>query len=214
MAGEMHHRGRSCWGWTHSEWVETLGTTERECRRRHRGQTDKRQHLITVAYLLADFTDWIAIGEINRLGIARKVFGQSRIDAAAERVVAAALRLGYRPKVRDRLQVALCEALLANHSPRLEDLTAERFEALRRGRGESDQRGWFVLGQALFGLGLLPRAPKTAQRGTARQDASDKDGGIGRLAQLVRAVAYDVDAVADQPAQLLPHAVSGRAVAS
>ena len=151
MAREIHLRGRAVWGWRHDEWVETLGTTEVECRIRHRGQTDKRQHIIAVAYLLAGFTDWNAIGEINRIGLARKVFGHERINAAAERVLGAALRLGYRPKVHDRLQVALCEALLENHSPCLEDLTFQRFDDLRRERSQSQLRGWFVLGQALFG---------------------------------------------------------------
>ncbi len=175
MAREIQVRGRAIWGWTHDQWVETLGTTEVACRIRHRGQTDKRQQLMAVAYLLGDFTDWGAIGEVNRLGLARKVFGHQRVDAVAEQVLGAAIRLGYCRKVHDRLQVALCEALLENHSPRLEDLTPERFDALRRERSPSDLRGWFVLGQALFGLGLFPEAPRTLQRGTAWHGASYED---------------------------------------
>jgi hypothetical protein len=119
MAREMHRRSRVFWGWTHEEWVETLGETERDCPRRHHGMPEKRQHLIAVAYLLGEFTDWSAVGEINKLGLARKIFGPERVDATVGRVLDAARGLGYGSKVQDRLQVALCEALLANHSPRL-----------------------------------------------------------------------------------------------
>jgi hypothetical protein len=176
MAREMHRRSRVFWGWTHEEWVETLGETERDCLRRHHGMPEKRQHLIAVAYLLGEFTDWSAVGEINKLGLARKIFGPERVDATVGRVLDAARGLGYGSKVQDRLQVALCEALLANHSPRLQDLNPERFEVLRRRRSPSDQRGWFVLGQALFGLGLWPRAPRPALRAPEGQRADEPEG--------------------------------------
>ena len=179
MAREMHRRSRAFWGWTQREWVETLGATERDCQRRHHGMPEKRQHLIAVAYLLGGFTDWSAIGDINKLALARKVFGPMRVDAAADRVLDAATRLGYRPKVQDRLQVALCEALLANHSPRLQDLRPERFEVLRCGRSPSAQRGWFVLGQALFGLGFWRHAPQPALRASEGQ-RRDEPEGVGR----------------------------------
>jgi hypothetical protein len=104
MAREIQRRGRAFWGWTHQEWVETLGATERDCLRRHRGIPEKRLHLIAVAYLLGDFTDWSAIGEINTLALARKIFGP-RVDATVGRVLDAARCLGYGTKVQDRLQV-------------------------------------------------------------------------------------------------------------
>ena len=162
VARETHRRGRVVWGWTRDEWVETLGATERHFRRRHRGLPDKRQYLVAVAYLLGRFDDWAALGVVNRLALARKVFGQPRVDAAVRRVVAAAARLGYRPTVQDRLQVALCEALLGNRSPRLEDLTAERMAVLRSGLDPGARRGWYVLAQALFALGLTSRPPRPA----------------------------------------------------
>ena len=77
LASETHRRGRVLWGWTPAEWVETLGATERAFRRRHRGFPGKRQALIAVAYLLSGFADWGALGLVNRLALARKVFGRS-----------------------------------------------------------------------------------------------------------------------------------------
>lgn len=174
MAREMHRRGRTLWGWTHAEWVETLGATEQACRRRHRGMVDKRQYLIAVAYLLGGFTDWRALGPLNRLALARKIFGRTRVDVAADRVLRAATALGYRPTVVERLRVALCEALLANRSPCLEDLTAERLAALREGVDPKEQRGWYVLGQALFGLGLTPRPLHPARGSRVAREVADR----------------------------------------
>jgi integrase len=174
MTREMHGRGRTLWGWTHAEWVETLGATEQACRRRHRGMVDKRQHLIVVAYLLGGFTDWRALGAVNRLALARKIFGRTRVDAAADRVLRAASDLGYRPTVVERLQVALCEALLANRSPCLEDLTADRLAPLREGVDPREQRGWYVLDQALFGLGLTHRPSRPARRSPAAPGIGDR----------------------------------------
>ena len=174
VAREAHHRGRAPWGWTRDEWVATLGATERQFRRRHRGLPDKRQYLVAVAYLLSGFDDWAALG-VNRLALARKVFGRARVDAAVRRVVEAATRLGYRPTVEDRLRVALCEALLGNRSPRLDDLTPDRLHALRSGLDPKGRRGWYVLAQALFGLGLTARPPRPA--GGAPAAGADGDPG-------------------------------------
>jgi integrase len=172
VAQETHRRGRVLWGWTHGDWVETLGATERQFRRRHRGSPDKRQCLIAVGYLLGGFTDWAALGAVSRLALARKVFGRARVDAAARRVLEAAGRLGYRRTVEGRLRVGLCAALLANRSPRLEDLTAARLAALRRVPAPWEQRGWYVLAQALFALGLIPDPPRPAAA-PARPAATD-----------------------------------------
>jgi integrase len=176
LASETHRRGRAMWAWTRDDWVETLGATERACRRRHRGPPGKRQYLFAVGYLVGGFADWPALGAINRLALARKVFGRTRVDAAVRRVLEAATRLGYRPTVADRLRVALCEALLANRSPRLEDLTAERFETLRRGSAPREQRGWYVLAQALFGLELIGSPPRPAAGRVGPADADALDG--------------------------------------
>jgi len=126
--------------------------------------------------LLGDDTGATALARVSdALVTLADLTDDERVDAVAERVLGAAMRLGYRPKVHDRLQVALCEALLENNSPRLENLTPERFDGLRRDRNPRDVRGWFVLGQTLFGLGLFPQPPRTLQRGTIWQGASDED---------------------------------------
>jgi integrase len=177
VAQETHRRGRALWGWTHGDWVETLGATERRFRARHRGLPEKRQYLIAVGYLLGGFADWAALGAVSRLALARKVFGRARVDAAVRRVLEAARSLGYRGTVEDRLRVSLCAALLANRSPRLEDLTASRLAGLRRGPVPWEQRGWYVLAQALFALGLTTGPPRPAAA-RVQQPATDPLAGV------------------------------------
>lgn len=173
LAREMHPRGRAYWGWTPAEWVETLGATERQYRLRHRGLPGSRQYLLALGYLLGCVDEWEALGPCNRLALARKVFGRARVDAAAQRVVDAAIALGYRPRVAERLRATLYEAMLATRSPRLEDLTAERLAELRRRRRRAQRPGWFVLSQALFGLGLSHHPPRPASTPPAERGAPD-----------------------------------------
>lgn len=160
IAREMQRRQRTPGAWSSDQWVETLGATERHFRERHRGRPESRQHLIALAYLIGGFQDWSALGMNNRIELARKIFGQERVDAALGRVLEILTRLGYRPKVEERIRVALCEALLINRSPRLADLTINLLEELRargRPRHAGQATGWSVLSQALGILGFLER---------------------------------------------------------
>lgn len=160
IAREMQRRQRTPGGWSSEQWIQTLGTTERRFRERHRGRPESRQHLIALAYLLDGFQDWSALGTNNRIELARKIFGQERIDTVLGRVLALLARLGYRPKVAERVRVALCEALLINRSPRLADLTVDLLDELRargRPRHAGQATGWYVLSQALSILGFLDR---------------------------------------------------------
>jgi integrase len=163
VVGEMHRRQQSFWAWAPAAWHALLGDSVAGFQERYpRAPYTVRPHLIAAAYLLVRLTpnDLRAFGRFERVSLARKVFGRAPVDAAVERVVGALAGWGYSAatvRVEQRIRVA--EALLARRSPRLEDVTADCLEALRRDEPSATARvGYVVLSRALYGLGLTDRA--------------------------------------------------------
>jgi hypothetical protein len=67
----------------------------------------------------------------------------------------------------------VCRALLANRSPRLEDLTADLLDELRQRTRDHHRRGeFYVLGWALLGLGITDRPPRKAFRSDPDRDST------------------------------------------
>lgn len=130
---EMHRRQISFWGWTHDEWVEILGQNPLAFFHRYHVPKDTRFHLLALGYLLGTFTDLHAVGPLKQVIFAFKVFGQAVVEQNLQRVSHELRRWGYGT---DRAQTyaahALCEALLLNRSPYLEDLTTEVLEQARQ----------------------------------------------------------------------------------
>lgn len=83
---EMTRRGRSFWGWTTVEWIETINN--------HPAQ---QQYLIATAYLLCGFTELDTVGWRHPLYVelAQKVFGQDRVERVLERVCTLLVERGY-----------------------------------------------------------------------------------------------------------------------
>lgn len=112
---EMNRRSRSFWGWTTEEWIETINN-----------QPAHQQHLAALAYLLCGFVDLDAVGSRPPLymKLSEKVFGRSCVEDVLGRVRTLLVEWGYSGKATMRhIPRTLCEALLANRSPHLEDLT-------------------------------------------------------------------------------------------
>jgi hypothetical protein len=85
---DMHRRQTSFWGWTGSQWIETIGTSPSEFCKRHSLIDDTiRPYLAAVAYLLECFHDISSLGIINHINLARHVFGAARVNAAIRQVV-------------------------------------------------------------------------------------------------------------------------------
>lgn len=61
MLREMHRRNSSFWAWSGQEWVEFLGPSAKEYQRQHK-RFDSRPNLITLSYLLCDFTEFPGLG--------------------------------------------------------------------------------------------------------------------------------------------------------
>lgn len=156
---EMHARQRTFWAWTPAEWIETLGTSEWRFAQRFPISREARQHLMAVSYLLCGFEDLAALGPFDRLGLVWKVFGRERVDDAIERVMTTAIECGYQAtQVRRTLPRAVSEALLANRSPRLQDLTAALLGDLRQRSTRHVRESVGVLSRALFRLGVTDRS--------------------------------------------------------
>ena len=108
---EMHRRGRSFWGWSPAEWVETIRAT-----------LSFRQHHMAIAYLLCDFADFHSAtdGVFVQVDFAKKIFGAEAVTTAIERVRGMLAGWGYgKQQLRQGVPRTVSEALLINRSPRL-----------------------------------------------------------------------------------------------
>jgi hypothetical protein len=157
MLIEMHKRRRAFWGWSSDDWLDILCVTAIDFHKRYRHtNSHARQMLAAGAYLLRIFDNFRALGIIDRTALACRIFGRSRVQATIQRVVDLIRSWGYGRYEAKDVQWAVCTSLLANKSPRLEDLTLDLLTA------ESDlihlsyrRAAMTVLSRALANLGIL-----------------------------------------------------------
>jgi hypothetical protein len=130
---EMNRRSRSFWGWTTEEWLETL-----------KNHSPQQMHLAALAYLLCGFSELGAVGSRPPLYIklAERVFGQSCVEGLLERIRNLLIEWGYSGRATmQHIPRTLCEALLLNRSPHLEDLTIEVLETVAERRTRNKKSG-------------------------------------------------------------------------
>lgn len=122
---EMHNRRSSFWAWDQDDRVEILAPDSPTFMRKH-GRNDAHRHqLVALAYLLCDFQRLDAIGRYIHRALANKVFGPGFVDVAVDRVCEELFRWGYGRSIGRRENPnVLCDALLRNRSPVLEDLSS------------------------------------------------------------------------------------------
>ncbi|MFC0438026.1 hypothetical protein [Kutzneria buriramensis] len=108
-----------------------------------------RPYVAAYAYLLGGFAAFDQLGGFNRLALTWRVFGKDAVDEAQAQVAEVLTGWGYRLGRRSdhRVVTVVCQALLLNRSPLLEDLTTDVFDQLRLGAG---MRQWHV--GTLFGI--------------------------------------------------------------
>jgi hypothetical protein len=89
---EMNRRGRSFWGWTTDEWIETIS------------DHPQQQHMAALAYILCGFTDLDTLGSRPPvyMKLAEKVFGQKCVESVLDRVRALLVEWGYSGKATIR----------------------------------------------------------------------------------------------------------------
>jgi hypothetical protein len=123
-------------------------------------------YVTSCAYLVGGFTAFRSIGPLDKLAVARRVFGKDQADEAMQRITNVLGRWGYRiGRAKDqRLPAALGLALLLNRSPRLEDLTTDVFQRLRSHPGLSRGQAGALLGiqKAVASLSFCDPPPAPA----------------------------------------------------
>jgi hypothetical protein len=126
MVRDMATRGRTFWGWTKSEWIESINNGGHE-----------KPSIAAIAYVLCGFDSLHELGRYNFLfyGLGIRVFGRARIRQLFAEVEAMLREWGYRDRTaRIYVPRAMCSVLITNRSPRLEDLTAEVLETVMQRR--------------------------------------------------------------------------------
>jgi hypothetical protein len=126
MIRDVAERGRSFWGWSEKEWLDSI----------KRGGHEKPS-VAAAAYLLYRFDSLHELGRYNFLfyGLAMRVFGRKRIRSLFAELEAMLVEWGYRDRTaRIYIPRAMCEVLVTNRSPRLEDLTFELLQRVQQRR--------------------------------------------------------------------------------
>lgn len=164
-----HREGRAYWGWSPEVWQRILGHTQAQFFQENGSLVDgsARQYLIAASYLLGCFRQVRRLGDFDRAALARKVFGHLDVEAALQPVQEILSGWGYAASHNTALVSAVCEALLLNQSPYLDDLTAERLEAFRRGCSACRRAHFHQLGKALAALGILDQPLEIASSNPA-----------------------------------------------
>ncbi len=123
---------RAVWGWSVQDWVSLISGDAATFRRAWPGQVgpNARPFLIAYAYLLGGFTAFDQLGRFGRLALARRVFGSELVDAAVGQACKVLAGWGYQ-RDAGRLMAVICQLLLLNRSPLLEDLSTEVLTRLR-----------------------------------------------------------------------------------
>jgi len=127
--------GRTYWAWSDEEWAGFLGADAEAflgvgswpC------ETTVRPFTIAIAYVVAGFDRLDQLGRLNRLSLAKLLFGAEEVEASIDTVAKTLDAWGYRaPELaRHKLRGVLGHVLIVNHSPLLEDLSTDAFARLR-----------------------------------------------------------------------------------
>ncbi|MFF7756183.1 hypothetical protein ACFZCP_45035 [Streptomyces sp. NPDC007971] len=138
---------RAFWGWSVQDWTDLINASGAEFRRLWGGQIgpNTRPFVFVYAYLLGEFTAFERLGRFIRPALAHRIFGADRVDDAVQQVCKVLAYWGRRDA--DRPAPVICQMLLLNRSPLLEDLTTDALAALRGHPAMSGQ--W---GKDLYGL--------------------------------------------------------------
>ncbi|MDE0225169.1 MAG: site-specific integrase, partial [Gammaproteobacteria bacterium] len=150
--------------------MEFFARTNREFFDRHKRAIDcsVRIDLAAIAFLHGWFRDFQALGTTQRRPLANRVFGKEPVSAAIDQALEPLAQWGYSLSGSAVLRV-VCDALLRNESPYLDDLTIERLRDFRNAQTMKEtRRNYFPFSRVLFYLGILKspleRGPHTVRR--------------------------------------------------
>jgi hypothetical protein len=118
--------GQPFWACEHPTWLRVLGMSLEDFFTIHKpgNQTGIRQYVIAAAYLLGCFRDLPALGGIEMVKLAYKVFGRERLEANLAPVVGVNEQWGYSQGGRvAALRSLVAEVLLLNGNPNIREIT-------------------------------------------------------------------------------------------
>ena len=146
---EVHGRGRTFWAWSEEEWARTARAAH----------ATHRMYVALSAYLLGCIPGARLLAEVGRPAAnARRVFGREPVESALVRVKGVLEGWGYacRTVTLEKIDAALCAAMLAARSPDPEHLDRAALEALLPAElPKNARRGLVLLSQALADLGTI-----------------------------------------------------------
>ncbi len=136
VLSEIHKRESVFWDWNEEDWAQIIGFSGSTFEKVYRVPKDTRNHLVAIIYLLFEFDTHRPGGiGLRAYSVATKVFGEELTNKACDQITEAYLNLGYgRDRAKVRLKGAICDLLLANRSPYLEDLTIDVIKDLRENK--------------------------------------------------------------------------------
>lgn len=168
LFADVRRLDRPYWAWSPDDWHAFFGASSRAFARRHGpAGAHARNFLLVLAYLLGGLPDLRPVGLAQGCWpVASAIFGRETLTTALERVIAALCGpagLGYTdsPNQRERMRWVLCQALLANRSPRLDDLAAPVLQRVALGLKPNEVTELRLLERALHVLGILARPTPT-----------------------------------------------------
>ena len=158
---EMRQRNTSYWTWSEQDWLSILCSSTKAFRQRFPHTGGHTRHFLFVSlYFLRIFDDFRKLGIIDRTALACRIFGRNRVNGNLEKLINLVRSWGYgRFGGGKDIQWALCTVLLANQSPRLEDLTL----AVLAAEGNATLVDYRIasitlLSRALAAMGILPKS--------------------------------------------------------
>jgi hypothetical protein len=160
LSNEMLCRNSSLWSWRECDWESMLRVPIRTYSRARGVRGEIRPHMLALALLLRRIRDPRRCGHFERVPLANKVFGEPSVEASTRRIPETLKRWGFSDLVNRKLQsTVLCDVLLLNGSPMLEDLTAEVFEEAYEAETTVPWRRCLQrISRVLVALGLIQRA--------------------------------------------------------
>ena len=170
---------RAYWDWPARDWAGLIGVGNQELRQSHPGQigSNARPYLIAYACLIGGFTAFDAIGRFHRQSLAWRIFGREPVEDAVRQVQDVLAGWGYR-RHGPVLTAVLCQMLLLNHSPLLEDLTDKALAQIRAdpAMGPSRSKDLYGIHRALAALGHAgpPPAPEYSAGPAAIEGAAQE----------------------------------------
>lgn len=150
------------WAWTDENWNDVLKADLRQFNESiglgwsptSKSGSGTRTRVALMGYLLGLVNDPRPLCEFNRRELAEYVFGRPAVAAAIERINSVTLQLGYSSKSTLAAERAICELLLINRRPGLEDLSdalvASVYDAASPGAGKTA-----LVSRSLARLGVI-----------------------------------------------------------